>query len=103
MRFQVLRATKFKITFLWDVMRTSWVDIDRSFVIPMKKGTTNSTETLIVIRMHRVTSCLKGWTQLLYKDSSGGILSVRGKSLDFNPLLFNTQCNKIVSNEIQYD
>jgi hypothetical protein len=38
MRFQVLTATKFKITFLWDVMTTCSADINRNFVTPMQKG-----------------------------------------------------------------
>jgi len=47
MRFQVLTLTKFKITFLWDVVTTRSVDMNRSFVTLMKKGATTSSETSI--------------------------------------------------------
>jgi len=59
MRFQVFTATKFKITFLLDVVATSSVDINRSFVTPMKKGATTSSETFIFIRLNRDTSVQK--------------------------------------------
>jgi len=86
MRFQVLTVKKFKITFLWDVMTTSSVDINRSFVTPKKKGAKTSSESFIPIRLNRVTSCSKVWTQLPYKDSSDGILSVRRKKSRFKSI-----------------
>jgi hypothetical protein len=86
MRFQVFTATKFKITFLLDVVATSSVDINRSFVTPMKKGATTSSETFIFIRLNRDTSCSKGWTQLLYKDPSDVVSSVGRKKSGYKSI-----------------
>jgi hypothetical protein len=55
------------------------LDKKRNFVIPMKKGATTSSEMFIPIRVNRVTFCSKGWNQLLYKNSSDGILAARRK------------------------